>query len=350
MIKLAINDDTDDVQLRYRDNFARHLMGVSLYLQSETMRTLSQECGHHGLRLNFEPYITLIGEKGARLSELAEQLKISRQAANQTANMIEAAGYITRQPDPVDGRAKLLVPTQRGQILRNDGAREAARLQRQMQAIVGSSALDQAVDTLSTLNERLGIALPPQGNTGYAREAALGGLLPRLSDYVSQRLMTLTAAKGHPDLKLSFAQVLTAIGPGGGRIQQMAELHGVTKQAISAIAVELEDLGYIHRIQDTSDARQVLLYFTGSGRRLIADSVASVDTLKEEFEKLAGKRAMANLATALKTLYSGLHLEQDVFGNTRPLDIRALASQLRSQLGEQRSRALAQILLTPTKA
>ena len=79
--------------------------------------------------------------------------------------------------------------------------------------------------------------------TGFHREAALAGLLPRFSDFLKHRLMALTAAKGHPDLKLSFAQVLSAIGPQGGRIQQMAELQGVTKQAISAIAVELEDLG-----------------------------------------------------------------------------------------------------------
>jgi DNA-binding MarR family transcriptional regulator len=350
MVKLATNDNIDDIQLRYRDNFARHLMGVSLYLQSETMRTLIEECGHRGLRINFEPYITIIGERGARLSDIAERLKISRQAANQTANTIEAAGYIARQPDPEDGRAKLLVATERGHALRLDGAREAAKLQRQMQKIVGSGAISRAIDTLSRLNERLGLALPPPGDTGYVREAALGGLLPRLSDYTSQRLMMLTAAKGHPDLKLSFAQVLTTIGPDGGRIQQMAELHGVTKQAISAIATELEDLGYIHRVPDPADARQVLLHFTGSGRHLIADSVASVDTLEMEFEDLAGKRAIAGLANTLKALYNALHLEQDVFGKSGPLDIRALAGQLRAQLGEQGARTLAEILLTPGKA
>jgi DNA-binding MarR family transcriptional regulator len=340
---------SNDVELRYRDNFARQLMGVSLYLQSEIMQTLIEQQGHKDLRINFTPYITIIGKHGARLSEIAAKLQISPQAANQTANTIEAAGYITRRPDPDDGRAKLLLATARGLALRKDGAREAARLQLQMQDIVGSRALRQAIDTLARLSERLEL-LPSRDGTGLLSGAELGALLPRMSDHVSRRLMELTAVKGHPDLKLSFAQVLTAIGPDGGRIQKMAELHGVTKQAISAISMELEELGYIHRVSDPRDARQVLLHFTDKGRRLIADSVSSVDELRAEFDHLVGITRMASLVNTLKTLYAALHLEEDVFGNGGPLDIRTLATQLRTDLGERGARALAEILLTSRNA
>ena len=122
----------DEVRQRYRNNFARHLLGVSLYLQSEIMRTLLEQCGHSALRISYEPYIAIIGTNGARLSDIADLLGISRQAANQTANQIEAAGYIERKADPSDGRAKLLIATRQGLRLRQDGAREAARLQAQM--------------------------------------------------------------------------------------------------------------------------------------------------------------------------------------------------------------------------
>jgi DNA-binding MarR family transcriptional regulator len=331
----AIPDESDGIQERYRDNFARHLMGVALYLQSEIMHTLIRQRGHRDLRINFESYITMIGNGGARLSDIAEQLCISRQAANQTANQIEAAGYIVRLADPRDGRAKLLALTERGDQLRAEGTAVAASLQDEMERFAGRDAIRDAMKSLGRLSASLKL-LP-----------MLAALLPRLRDYINDRLMQLTIVKGHPDLKHSFGQVLTAIGPRGGRIQQMAAAQEVSKQAISAVANELEDLGYIHRVADSSDARQVVLLFTGRGRGLIADSVTSVDELQKEFADLIGPRAMGRLAEVMRELYGALHLEEEIFGNSTPVDIRVLASQLTRQLGEEGARALGQMLLSP---
>jgi DNA-binding MarR family transcriptional regulator len=348
MTLASISEITDDTGERYRDNFARHLLGVTLYLQSDIMDSLTRECGHRDLRINFEPYITIIGSDGARLSDIADCLGISRQAANQTANQIEAAGYIKRQADPQDGRAKLLMATRRGVALRRDGTREAARLQQQMEDIVCADAIKNSIDALAILSDRLGLLLPSSGDTAGAYEARLAGLLPRLRNYINLRLMHLTAARGHPALKQSFGQVLTAIGPAGGRIQQMAQTQGVSKQAISAVVTELEDLGYIRRVPDQADARQVLVRFTGKGHRLIADSVASVDEIDKEFEELIGRKALDALYDCMRMLYRALHLEEDIFDNTAPVDIRVLAKQLTHQLGEEGASALGRLLLEPT--
>ena len=93
---------------RYRHNFSRHLLGVARYLQASMMDTLQEECGHANLRLGFAPYITLIGEGEKRLTDLAEILGVSRQACNQTAKQVEAAGYIERRAHPTDRRARRL--------------------------------------------------------------------------------------------------------------------------------------------------------------------------------------------------------------------------------------------------
>jgi len=345
----ANTETTDEVQERYRDNFARHLLGVTLYLQSEIMDRLIRDCGHQGLRINYEPYIQIIGNGGARLSDVADLLEISRQAANQTANQIEAAGYIQRLSDPSDGRAKLLALTSRGKTLRQDGIREAIRLQSQMESMAGVRSISRCIDTLTVLNRKLGLMLPSPGGKAGKREAQLAGLLPRLRDYITLRLMHLTSARGHPDLKPGFGQVLTAIGPGGGRIRQMAQAQGVSKQAIGATVTELEDLGYLHRVPDPADARQVLLHFSGRGRKLISDSVSSVDAIVAEFSDIVGSKALNDLCDCLRTLYRALHLEEDVFGNSATVDIRVLAKQLCNQLGEEGARALGQILLSPSQ-
>ncbi len=53
-----------------------------------------------------------------RPSELGHRLGLSKQAANDLVREFEANGYITLEPDPHDGRAKRIVPTERGRRAR----------------------------------------------------------------------------------------------------------------------------------------------------------------------------------------------------------------------------------------
>lgn len=332
----------------YRDNFSRHLISVARHLQLSTMHMLMQDCGHSELRLSFAPYITLIGEQGRRLSELADTLTISRQACNQTVRQLEQAGYVRSVVDSQDRRARQLQLTPNGQRLRRDGVRILRKLDARFAAIIGAPAADEAARNLGRLYSALSL------NAGAANEPAfpytgIGGLLPRLSDYSVHRLMQLTRARGHPQLKLSHGQVLTLIGPGGGRIQQIASIQDVSKQAISAIATELEALGYLQRETDAADARQVVLHFTPHGDQLIADSVASVADLKAEFAAIIGDTALHSLSASLHTLYHGLHLERDIFDYASHSDIGQLADQLKRQLGDEASQTLARLLLNPSR-
>jgi DNA-binding MarR family transcriptional regulator len=336
--------DSRDIWQRYAHNLPRHLLGVSRYVQTATMNQLQRHCGHRALRLGFAPYITLIGQQGIRLSDLAATLGISRQACNQAANQIEAAGYIMRTADPDDGRAKQLSLTGNGIQLREDGARILVTMDNEFINIAGADATADAGRTLAKLYSRLELELATD-RSANAYPLSIGALLPGISGYLNRRLMLLTQARGHPGLKLSFGQVLTLIGPAGGRIQKIANLQNVSKQAISAIAGELELLGYLRRDPDPDDARQLVLQFTDEGRGLIADSVASVDELESELSAIAGKASMARLRRTLCTLYSALHLEQEIFAPQRALDLALLADKLRRQLGRQDSQLLAALLI-----
>lgn len=330
------------MQQKYRDNFARHILSVTLYLQSEIMNALTLKHGHSQLRINFEPYIAIAGEKGARLSDIAEILGISRQAANQAANQIENAGYLTRTPDPSDGRAKLLTPTPRTKALLKQGTREAQRLQQQLAGFVGGSELQEATASVAELDKALGLLLPFE----QLDRSPLAGLLPRLSDYITNRLLELTMSRGHPGLKRSFSAVLTSIGPGGGRIQQMANAQDISKQAISATVSELEDLQYITRHPDPEDARQVVLMFTERGKALIVDSIAAVDELDAEFSENLGTARIDQIKNVMARIYRSLHLEEDIFGHADSNDIGALARQLKKRLGNEGAKALARLILS----
>jgi DNA-binding MarR family transcriptional regulator len=54
------------------------------------------------------------GPQGARPSELAAKLRISKQALNYLLGELERLGYLERRPDPEDLRSKRIVLTPRG--------------------------------------------------------------------------------------------------------------------------------------------------------------------------------------------------------------------------------------------
>lgn len=327
---------------RYQDNFPRHLIGVTRYLETRIMERLGEEFGHRGLRLSFEPYISLTAGGGARLSSIADSLGVSRQAANSVVDELENLAYVARQPDPDDGRAKRLVLTARGALLRRDGLAVAADLQRECEAIIGSKRLAASCRTVHSLLKQL--PETPAASLAALRlapaNARLPALLPRLSDFLNRSLMTLTTARGHPGLKLSYGQVLTQIGPEGGRMQAMAALHKVSKQAIGAVVTELQALGYIERRADPDDARQVLLHFTADGLRLITDSVAAIDGVEDQLSALAGGDALAQLQAALRDLYCALQPEPGF----APTGISTLARELIASLGAEQARQLGTLL------
>jgi DNA-binding MarR family transcriptional regulator len=62
----------------------------------------------------------------ARTADVAEHLGVTKQAAAELTSQLIALGYVTRQPDPSDGRAQLLLLTDRGWAC-TDAAQAAAR-------------------------------------------------------------------------------------------------------------------------------------------------------------------------------------------------------------------------------
>ncbi|MEI7056368.1 MarR family transcriptional regulator [Nocardioides sp. CCNWLW239] len=56
-----------------------------------------------------------IGESGSRLVDLAEQAQVTKQTASVLVAALEQKGLVERVPDPVDGRARLIRFTERGE-------------------------------------------------------------------------------------------------------------------------------------------------------------------------------------------------------------------------------------------
>jgi DNA-binding MarR family transcriptional regulator len=338
------NKHLDDASTlsQYNGNLPRHLIALSRYIQSNVMQRLQESYQHQGLRMSFEPYISMIGE-GCRLTELAERLGISKQSCNQTANQMEKAGYIQRVPDPLDGRGKIVVLTPQGKKLVKDGYKVITAITQGFDGHIGSKKLATLTELLLKLAQ--GLSLPNIEIVSALEPAPilLGTILPRCSDHVMQRLMNLTIAKGHPALKMSHGTVLTLIGSKNAHIRDIAKIQAISKQAVSAIVKDLEELGYVTRKADPDYPRQNLLLLTDRGSQLIADSVGSVNQLESEFKVILGANALQQLRSISKELFLALELEAQ-YQETSNTDLQQLARQLKLQLGEQALNELISLL------
>jgi DNA-binding MarR family transcriptional regulator len=130
-------------------------------LLSEFRRELSEPMADRGYGDIRRPHLQIWGNlagQGRRLTELAARAELSLSATSELVNELEALGYLHRVPDPHDGRAKLIVPTDRGARALNDAAVRVAEIEDHWGRLVGH---DRFNDACHVLNELLGALQSP---------------------------------------------------------------------------------------------------------------------------------------------------------------------------------------------
>ncbi|MCB0930771.1 MAG: winged helix-turn-helix transcriptional regulator [Mycobacterium sp.] len=106
-----------------------------------------------------EPHLQIFGNirtGGIRLTELADRAQLSLAATSELVNDLTGLGYLTRRPDPADGRAKLIDLTGRGQDLMAAAGERVADIERRWSAMVGGANFAQMCDTMQRLLDELG--------------------------------------------------------------------------------------------------------------------------------------------------------------------------------------------------
>ncbi len=90
-----------------------------------------------------------------RPSELADELQVTRQSVNDLLAHLEARGYITREPDPDDGRARVVRLTAKGQRLQATVSDAARRAEESIAQMLGPKRFEQLRSTLEELVGKL---------------------------------------------------------------------------------------------------------------------------------------------------------------------------------------------------
>jgi DNA-binding MarR family transcriptional regulator len=135
-------------------HFGNLLRDPSLAMQEMVAARLALR-GYGDLR----PALLAVGQHlradGSRITELAERSLLTKATVVHAVDELERLGYVTRRPDPSDGRAKLVALTRRGLAAEAAGREAVAEIREAWARQLGKKEMDDLEKRLRRLREVL---------------------------------------------------------------------------------------------------------------------------------------------------------------------------------------------------
>lgn len=98
-----------------------------------------------------------LDREGSRLTELAESADLTKQSMAYLVDNLQKAGYLSTEPDPADGRAKIVRLTERGENLLQVLLRISAAIEKDIACSTGDAFISQLRQSLLRLDDALGV-------------------------------------------------------------------------------------------------------------------------------------------------------------------------------------------------
>lgn len=124
-----------------RNNIGRRLNEAVERFEKRVIELLA-EAGHTELRLPHFNLTRHLDVAGTRQSELARRASITKQSMGELITQVEDLGIIERVQDPSDGRARLVVFTERGLDWMRAFRSALQQAESEMERELGSKSLD----------------------------------------------------------------------------------------------------------------------------------------------------------------------------------------------------------------
>ncbi|MDT5351267.1 MAG: hypothetical protein QOH91_4554 [Mycobacterium sp.] len=115
------------------------------------LRAAFAAAGLDGIRPAQSVALVPLTTGGLHASDLSDRLGVSRQAVAQAVAALERHGYVTRVPDPVDARARIIELTPRGRQALRVMRSSALNLEKRWHQILGERRLGELRKTLTML-------------------------------------------------------------------------------------------------------------------------------------------------------------------------------------------------------
>jgi DNA-binding MarR family transcriptional regulator len=135
----------------------RREIGILLFVANRALEQRAfdavVEAGFTDITLAQARVAARISPQGSRVTDLAEQARVTKQSAAFLVEQLEAGGYVRRVPDRSDGRARLVHLTPRARRLAQVADAEVERALNEWSNHVGKERLEQLHQTLLDLRE-----------------------------------------------------------------------------------------------------------------------------------------------------------------------------------------------------
>lgn len=137
---------------------------------------------------------------------------------------------------------------------------------------------------------------PPQADTSFdaqldrAKRSSWAQLLFKSARLLNDHAIHQLREKTGMPLRAAHTTLFPHIDLGGTRITTLAERLGVTKQAVSQLVNELEDMEVVERIADPNDGRAKLVRFARSNESLLEGAFALIAIESKIGEELGIER------------------------------------------------------------
>jgi DNA-binding MarR family transcriptional regulator len=140
-------------------NIAELLHGPFQILVDELHEGLA-EAGYPDIRPAHGNVFGYMREEGSRLTELAEQAQLTKQTMSYLVDYLEERGYVEREPDPDDKRAKIVRLTDEGRELIGVAREIMGRIEGRWAELLGEERMERLRELLKELNALVGKRTP----------------------------------------------------------------------------------------------------------------------------------------------------------------------------------------------
>jgi DNA-binding MarR family transcriptional regulator len=123
-------------------NVAVLLRDAFTTLNDHVLRRLAAS-GHEAVRAAHGAIFQHLDDSGTTVSRLAERAQITKQAAAELVQHLEAHGYVVRDPDPSDRRAKLVLPTAKGREVVAIAQQAVPEIEGRLERELGTARFEQ---------------------------------------------------------------------------------------------------------------------------------------------------------------------------------------------------------------
>ena len=115
--------------------------------------------------------------------------------------------------------------------------------------------------------------------------------------------------EGHPAIRAGHGCVFRFIAPEGSRVTTMAELAGMSKQAVSEVVDDLEALGYVQRVADPADRRAKLITLTELGWEGQAAAKRIFADIEREWAERYGESRVATMREVMEQIIADAEVD-----------------------------------------